>query len=54
MMRAFLEKLFTPAVAFMSRLWYWQKFVVLIILFTIPVSYAAFSYINHLLVLAQS
>ncbi len=44
----FIKGIFTPAVHIMSRLWYWQKFVVFIILFTIPVGYATFSYINQL------
>lgn len=48
MIRAFFEKLFTPAVAIMSRLWYWQKFLLFFILFMIPVGYAIFSYIHQL------
>lgn len=32
----------------MSRLWYWQKFAILTILFTIPVGFALFSYITQI------
>lgn len=41
----FIKGIFTPVVNIMSHLWYWQKFVVITILFTIPVGYALFSYI---------
>lgn len=48
MTRTILEGIFVPAEKLMSRLWYWQKFVVLTILFTIPVGFALFSYITQI------
>ncbi len=48
MMRNILEGIFAPAVMLMSRLRYWQKFVTLTILFTIPVGFALFSYITQI------
>ena len=44
MIRAVVERIFAPAVILVSRLWYWQKFTLIIILFTIPVGYALFSF----------
>ena len=48
MIRAVVERIFAPAVILVSRLWYWQKFTLIIILFTIPVGYALFSFIAQI------
>lgn len=44
----FIKGIFIPARSIMSRLWYSQKFILLTILFTIPVGYALFSYITQI------
>lgn len=44
MLDTFIRTLFTPAVKIMGWLRYWQKFVILTILFTVPVGYALFSF----------
>jgi methyl-accepting chemotaxis protein len=48
MMSSILKGLFTPATKLMGQLWYWQKFVLLTLLFTIPVGFALFSYITQI------
>lgn len=48
MFKNIIEGIFTPALKIMGRLWYWQKFMVLIVLFTIPVGYALFSFITQI------
>lgn len=48
MLRAIFEGIFAPAVKLMSRLWYWQKFAVLTVLFTIPVGFALFSFTTQI------
>lgn len=48
MTRNIVAGIFAPAAKLMGRLWYWQKFVVLTILFTIPVGFALFSYITQI------
>lgn len=45
MITSILKGIFTPAVALMGRLRYWQKFIVITILFTIPLGYIFFSFI---------
>lgn len=44
MIRAVVERIFAPAVILVSRLWYWQKFTLIMILFTIPIGNALFSF----------
>ena len=48
MLRVIFEGIFAPAVKLMSRLWYWQKFAMLTVLFTIPVGFALFSFITQI------
>lgn len=48
MFKKIIEGIFTPAVKIMSLLRYWQKFVLITILFTIPVSFALYSFISEI------
>lgn len=48
MLRNFIKGIFAPAVKSMAHLRYWQKFVVFTILFTIPVSFALYSFISQI------
>src|SRR3989344_8725650 len=48
MFKNFFKGIFAPAVKLMSQLWYWEKFAVLTVLFTIPVGFALFSYIAQI------
>ena len=48
MFKNFIRGIFTPAVKIMGRLWYWQKFAVITVLFTIPVGFAFYSFIGQI------
>lgn len=48
MVKNLIRGIFTPAVKLLGRLWYWQKFVLLTILFTIPIGFTIYSYVHQL------
>lgn len=48
MLKNFIKKLFIPAVKLLSRLWYWQKFLLLIIVLSVPVFFALFFFTDQI------